>query len=100
VHLVASGAKDYQVGDAIIGPLAINVADLQNVANSKTAVNANAFVMLKGEPSIIYAFHGRPCESHSAVKRSCHVYFDEAYRQSIRGALFFGNSGAIPRSRG
>jgi hypothetical protein len=56
-HLVTGGTENHEVSDVIVRALAVNVADLQHVANAEAAMRAHRGIMLECELAIINVVH-------------------------------------------
>ena len=53
VHPMACGAKDDEVGKAVVGAVAIEMSDLKDLPNTETAMNADRGIRVKGELAVV-----------------------------------------------
>ena len=53
VHPMACGAKDGEVGKAVVGAVAIEMSDLKDLPNTETAMNADRGIRVKGELAVV-----------------------------------------------
>ena len=53
MHPMACGAKDGEVGKAVVGAVAIEMSDLKDLRNTETAMNADRGIRVKGELAVV-----------------------------------------------
>ena len=50
---MACGAKDGEVGKAVVGAVAIEMSDLKDLPNTETAMNADRGVRVEGQLAVV-----------------------------------------------